>query len=117
MKKGANEMKEYYGLIPACGAFCGGCPTYLKERNPCPGAEKSDRCKSCKSYYLCCTAKGHRFCFECEDFPCRRLRSFARRWRKYGQNFIENQKELKAIGEEAFLKKWNNKIQTVNSKS
>lgn len=32
-------MKLYKGRIPACGVFCGGCPTYTRKKNPCLGAE------------------------------------------------------------------------------
>ena len=31
-------MKIYNGRVPACGVFCGGCPTYTRQKNPCLGA-------------------------------------------------------------------------------
>ncbi|MBU1568060.1 MAG: DUF3795 domain-containing protein [Proteobacteria bacterium] len=100
--------KSYHGRVPACGVFCGGCPTYTRERQPCPGADKNiKRCEGCKTFHLCCEEKGIRHCHECSDFPCKRFRDFAKRWLKYGQDFIDNQKILKEIGEEQFLNHYN----------
>ena len=38
------------------------------------------------------------------------LKAFTKRWLKYGQNFIENQKLLSEIGEVAFLEYYNKKV-------
>lgn len=106
-----NCIKNYEGRIPACGVFCGGCPTYTREKNPCPGAEINiKRCESCKTFHLCCKEKGITHCFECKEFPCRKFKSFSKRWVKYGQDFIENQKMLKKIGEEEFLIFFNSRV-------
>ena len=46
-----NTVKLYHGRIPACGVFCGGCPTYTRENKPCPGAEINEvRCAKCKTF-------------------------------------------------------------------
>ena len=104
-------MKSYNGRIPACGVFCGGCPMYTKEISPCKGAELNrSRCERCKTFHLCCLEKGINHCFQCSDFPCTKLKKFTKRWLKYGQNFIENQKLLKDVGEVDFLKYYNEKI-------
>ncbi len=106
-------MKTYNGRVPACGVFCGGCPTYTREKNPCPGAELNiKRCEGCKTFHLCCLEKGITHCFECSEFPCKKFKSFSKRWLKYGQNFIENQKTLKEIGEGKFLSFYNCKVIT-----
>ena len=40
-------MKIYNGRVPACGVFCGGCPTYTRQKNPCLGAQlNSARCEN-----------------------------------------------------------------------
>jgi hypothetical protein len=49
-------------------------------------------------------AKRITHCFQCSDFPCTKFKRFTKRWLKYGQNFIENQKLLKNVGEVKFLK-------------
>ena len=35
-------IKTYYGGVPACGVFCGGCPTYTRDKKPCLGAEQNN---------------------------------------------------------------------------
>ncbi|MBF0649021.1 DUF3795 domain-containing protein [Dysgonomonas sp. GY75] len=103
---------EYYsGRVPACGVFCGGCPVYVRDKKPCPGAGINKiRCDSCKTFHLCCQSRGIVHCYECRTFPCSKFKGFAKRWLKYGQNFIENQKLLKEVGEQAFLNYFNNKL-------
>jgi len=104
-------LKPYCGSVPACGAFCGGCPNYVRQRKPCPGAAFSERCQTCKSFHLCCQSRGIRHCHECSAFPCRRLRDFAERWKKYGQDFIANQRMLHELGEQQFLEHWNAQVE------
>ena len=105
------SLKPYYGRIPACGVFCGGCPTYTRENRPCQGADLNrSRCERCKTFHLCCLNKGITHCFQCTDFPCTKFKGFAKRWLRYGQNFIENQKLLKQVGEDEFLKYYNKKM-------
>ena len=101
-------MKTYHGTVPPCGVFCGGCPLYLRSKSSCPGAEISQRCasKNCR-FYKCATEKGLSFCHECAQYPCSRFKRFAATWVKYGQDFLENQKELQTQGTENFLKHWN----------
>lgn len=104
-------MKIYNGRVPACGVFCGGCPTYTRQKNPCLGAQlNSARCEKCKTFHLCCVEKGITHCFQCDKFPCAKFKGFAKHWLKYGQNFIENQELLKQVGEMEFLKKYNDKV-------
>lgn len=102
--------KKYSGRIPACGCFCGGCPNYVRERNTCPGAEiNTERCAKCTRFHLCCKEKKITHCHECEEFPCIKMKRFAKTWLKYGQDFLENQALLKEIGEEEFRRIWNKK--------
>lgn len=85
---------------------------YIQEKKaPCKGAGlNSSRCDKCKTFHLCCLEKEITHCFQCTDFPCVKFKRFTKRWLKYGQNFIENQKLLKAIGEVAFLNYYNEKV-------
>lgn len=101
-------MQSYAGSIPPCGIYCGGCPVYQRVKSPCPGAEVRCKQRKCKGIYVCCVEqRGYRFCHECSIFPCSRFRAFAQRWRKYGQDLIENQRRLAELGEEAWLADWN----------
>ncbi|HAF29471.1 MAG TPA: hypothetical protein DCG75_10530 [Bacteroidales bacterium] len=111
-----TNLKIYHGRVPACGVFCGGCPTFTREKNPCPGAEiNHERCEKCKTFHLCCKEKGISHCYQCDDFPCKKFKAFSKRWEKYGQNFIENQSFIKENGYKAFLDLYNSKaISTKN---
>jgi len=105
-----SELKYYKGRIPACGVYCGGCPNFQRERRPCPGAEINfSRCDKCKTFHLCCKERGITHCYECGEFPCKKFKSFAKNWQKYGQNFIDNQKTLKEKGAEEFFKSFHDK--------
>jgi hypothetical protein len=103
-------MKHYQGIVPSCAVFCGGCPRYTQERNACPGASTAGRCDKCK-YHLCCIDKGIEHCWACEQYPCKDYKTFAKRWTRYGQDFIENQQLLKQVGQDEFIKIWNEKVE------
>lgn len=108
MAKSLIKTNPYYGRIPACGVFCGGCPTYTRDKKPCLGAELNKaRCEKCKTFHLCCMEKGITHCYQCEVFPCVKFKNFAKRWLRYGQDFAENQKRLKQVGEIEFLNMYN----------
>lgn len=84
---------------------------YIREKRPCPGAEiNRARCEKCTTFHLCCLERGITHCYECDIFPCKRFKSFSKRWLKYGQDFIENQKLLKEAGAEKFLEHFNSKV-------
>lgn len=105
------NMKTYCDRVPACGVFCGGCPTYTRERNACPGAGVNiKRCEGCKTFHLCCQENGITHCYECKEFPCKNFKNYSKRWQKYGQIFIENQELLKSVGEKEFLRIFNDKV-------
>ena len=108
--RGVDCMKEYNGFIPPCGIYCGKCPNYLRDKNPCLGAEIHCKNRKCKGIFICCKEKkGHNFCYECKIFPCNRFKKFAESWIKLGQDLIINQKELEELGEKDWLEKWKNK--------
>jgi|GEM_PF-177345 len=106
-------MNEH-ALIAPCGMNCSICMAYLREKNKCPGcrlfnAEKPvtrARCKikNCEIF----KNGGAEFCFECEDFPCQRLKRLDKRYRtKYNMSMIENLENIKRGGIEKFLENEN----------
>lgn len=100
-------MNEYKGFIPPCGIYCGQCPNYLREKNRCQGAEEHCKKRMCKTIYICCKEKrNHNFCYECNIFPCNRIKKFSQSWTKLGQDLIVNQQQLKELGEAKWLEKW-----------
>ena len=104
-------------LIAPCGMNCGLCVSYLAMKNDLKNKGFSKRyCAGCLPRGKNCTfmrkhcgllGKGLvRFCYECEDFPCRRLKDIDKRYRtKYHMSMIKNLKLIKEHGIDQFLKK------------
>ncbi|MBN2559293.1 MAG: DUF3795 domain-containing protein [Clostridia bacterium] len=104
-------------LIAPCGMNCGLCVSYQAMKNDlknrgfnrryCPGC--IPRGKNCTFMADQCSLVGKglvRFCLECGDFPCSRLKSIDKRYReKYHMSMIENLRSIKENGMEMFLQK------------
>jgi len=99
-------------LIAPCGMNCGICLGYLRAKNRCPGC-REDNANKCSSRVKCVIktcevikASTSGFCFECEKYPCRRLRQLDKRYRtKYSMSMIENLEYIKENGLTAFIEK------------
>lgn len=102
-------------LIAPCGMNCSLCVNYQARENDlknkgfnkgyCAGC--LPRGKHCLYMKGSCDLLGKgqiRFCFECEEFPCKRLKALDQRYRtKYHMSMIENLKVIKENGMEVFL--------------
>jgi hypothetical protein len=108
-----QKMEEQ--LIAPCGMNCGLCVNYqsgkydLKKkglnRMYCPGCiPRGQHCLHMKAH---CELVGEglvRFCYECDKFPCKRLKNLDQRYRtKYHLSMIENLKRIKEQGLDCFL--------------
>ncbi len=104
-------------LIAPCGMNCALCIAYQGKlvdinnkgfhRKYCDGCiprgevclHMGDACDKLKNRLV-------RFCYECGDFPCKRLRSLDKRYRtKYRMSMIDNLLFIDESGMEAFLDK------------
>lgn len=97
-------------LIAPCGMDCGLCRAHLRAKNRCPGCNGDDvskpgYCRSCKIKTCDTISSGtSRFCFDCADYPCARLRQLDKRYRaKYGMSMTQNLLQIREIGLEAFV--------------
>ena len=99
-------------LIAPCGMNCGICLAYLREKRRCAGCRIEDtnefvtrvKCiiKNCE---VIKTNKSG-FCFECAEYPCKRLRKLDKRYRtKYSMSMLDNLESIKDIGLIAFVEK------------
>jgi hypothetical protein len=97
-------------LIAPCGMNCGICLAYLREKNRCEGcwADDTNKPKSC----INCIIKNcellekteSKFCYDCEKFPCKRLKQLDKRYRtKYHMSMLENLANIKIHGLENFV--------------
>lgn len=100
-------------LIAPCGMNCGTCMAYLREKNRCPGCREAhiskfisiSRCK----IKNCVVFQGKsEFCFECEVYPCKRLKQLDKRYTtKYNMSMLGNLESIKNIGIKAFVENEN----------
>ena len=107
-----ETSSRYQGLIAPCGMNCGLCIGHLREKKPCAGCFKKDdinkpkQCRSCvivNCEFLAKTESG--FCFDCEKYPCARLKQLDKRYRtKYRMSMIENLEYIQNMGLDNFLK-------------
>jgi hypothetical protein len=109
-------------LIAPCGMNCGICRAYLKEKNKfriglkrvlvgCPGCRGTNTgkpvyCVGCKIKNCRIFQKnGAKYCFECGDFPCRRVKHLDKRYRtKYYMSMIDNLNFIRDYGVRKFVK-------------
>ncbi|HCF51171.1 MAG TPA: hypothetical protein DER60_12870, partial [Syntrophomonas sp.] len=104
-------------LIAPCGMNCALCVNYLALKNDLKkqGFKKAycagclPRGKNCIFMKKHCELLGKgrvKFCFECGDYPCRRLKSLDKRYRsKYHMSMVENLEQIKEQGMKKFLAK------------
>jgi len=102
-------------LIAPCGMNCSLCIAYqFRERDLNKKGFHRTYCAGCIPRGKNCThmadqcelvAKGMvRFCYECDMFPCKRLKALDKRYRtKYHMSMIENLQHIKEDGIESFL--------------
>jgi hypothetical protein len=105
-------MPEQASLIAPCGMNCGICMAYLRDRRKCPGChgENTNKSPSCVRCIIanCDVIKANKsgFCFECPDYPCKRLKQLDKRYRtKYAMSMIENLEFIESRGLSAFIVK------------
>jgi hypothetical protein len=103
-------------LIAPCGMNCGICMAYLRDRNVCKGCwsdirYKSKSCAQCiiKNCELLSKTES-KFCYDCEKYPCPRLKQLDKRYRlKYKMSMIENLENIKKIGLKKFIQNENSR--------
>ena len=97
-------------LIAPCGMNCVICRGYLRKDKPCPGRRGDDAlkptyCAGC-IIWNCLTIRTNRsgFCYECDRYPCKRLKALDKRYRtKYGMSMLANLQSIKERGLKAFV--------------
>lgn len=94
-------------LIAPCGMNCGICRAFLREKNPCHGcnyAEKNMPKTRVNCKMRICTKRTGKYCCNCAEFPCERLRHLDKRYRtKYGMSEIENLEFIREHGIRKFV--------------
>lgn len=108
-------------IIAPCGMNCALCLANLREKKKCLGcnsdegykAESRNKCiiKNCPVI----KENESGFCYECEKFPCQRLKQLDKRYRlKYNMSMLENLMHIKDWGMDSFLTSQKNKYRCEN---
>ena len=97
--------------IAPCGMDCTLCYACQREKDHCDGCREGSisMSRSCLNCGIRNCPKlleeGYAFCYECTEYPCRRLRQMDKRYRsKYHMSVLENLESIRDQGLEAFLK-------------
>ncbi len=103
---------KFSGLIAPCGMNCGVCIGFLRDKKPCPGCQSDSDSKPvhCAKCSILNCGKLNKtlshFCYDCEIYPCARLKRLDKRYREnYGMSMIENLECIHSEGLEAFIAK------------
>ncbi len=105
-----DTLKFSKQQIAPCGMNCGSCIAYLREKNKCPGCRVvwKDKAKTRVNCIIkncgLLAQTSSKFCFDCEEFPCQRMKSLDKRYRtKYRTDLIRNLQIIKESGMDYFL--------------
>jgi hypothetical protein len=100
------NKNDIINLLSPCGIYCAECPNHCEVKS-CAGCRSDSRHEKCDIYECCSAVGGKNFCFECDSFPCERLREFT--CFHPGKNFahfrhiaVTNLGRMKEIGPEAW---------------
>lgn len=103
-----NKLAE---MIAPCGINCSICLWHLREKNRCggcwaPEGQKRNHCMVCRIKNCEHISRtGSRFCYECPEYPCARLKQLEKRYRvKYHVQIFENFRDIKELGPEEFAR-------------
>lgn len=123
-------MEKTKPIIAYCGLYCGGCSFKVAyETNdrahllgmpekyncfkegplePCEGCRADNFSSEC-AIRICAVDRALEHCGECIKFPCLRLEEFSNDGIPHHAEIIDNLKQLKEMGEEAWLKQQSEK--------
>ena len=115
-----NIVEKEEKLAAPCGLYCGVCFDYLID-NSCHGCgcecgecAASYHHEECGIYNCCVKQRGHKACYECEEFPCSIIIRFCHdpAWLTHSI-VLDNLRRRKAIGTQNWVreqrKAWSNK--------
>jgi hypothetical protein len=62
--------------LAPCGVYCGACPSFGRTCSGCPSEDLDQKRTSkwsCKIRTCCYETKGHTYCIQCAEFPCKTI--------------------------------------------
>ena len=70
-------MNKIVDELAPCGVYCGACPSFQKSCFGCSSDNEKASRKSrtaCRIRVCCYSKENHAYCFECEQFPCSKIK-------------------------------------------
>jgi len=100
-----NLENKQIDLAAVCGLYCGICTKY--ENKTCGGCHSNahfSNHKGCDIYKCCVEEKKLRWCFQCDDFPCKEIVTFTK-WSSWisHKDCIKNLNRMKEVGVDKWL--------------
>ena len=95
-------------MFAPCGMNCMVCYKHCYHSKPCAGCLNSDRgkpehCRKCK-IKDCIKDRGLSYCFECSDYPCKRIKSLEKSYNnRYQTSLMRNSALVQEYGLEKFM--------------
>jgi len=95
-------------MFAPCGMNCMVCYKHCYHKKPCAGCLNSDlgkpeHCRNC-AIKDCSSDKELSYCFECPDYPCKRIKNLEKSYNKrYHASLMENSEFVRQHGLEMFL--------------
>lgn len=95
-------------MFAPCGMNCKICYKHCYHKMSCDGCLKSDigkpeHCRSCR-IKDCIKQKGISYCFQCDEYPCKRIKNLEKSYNKrYQASLMEHSKAVQQYGLEAFM--------------
>ncbi len=89
--------------IAVCGLNCAKCGLYKAAKcGGCRGGLAHHWSPGCKMR-SCSLERRHTFCFECNDFPCESVQSFANDGLPHHKATVANMHSMKALGVQVWV--------------
>jgi hypothetical protein len=89
--------------ISVCGLNCAKCKVLARgECAGCRGPAVKNWSPDCE-FRPCAQRRGHDYCFQCDEFPCDKLRAFANDGYEHHRLAVENLTSMRRMGLEAWI--------------
>ncbi|MEE0709031.1 MAG: DUF3795 domain-containing protein [Gemmiger sp.] len=95
-------------LVAPCRMNCALCQAYQGKGRACHGCGHGGERKACQNCSIQKCKNKKTFCFECTQYPCKRLKALDKRYRtKYHMSMLENLALIQANGLDEFVRQQN----------
>ncbi len=111
------KQKKISLIAAPCGLYCGECLGF--QRGTCKGCRSGKgEClkyrKVCRIFECCLNRRKFDFCYQCSDFPCKKIKNFFDTEEWYDE-VTNNQKRIKQTGLNKWLKEQEKRVKKLKN--